>query len=944
MTSSSFTFPESSEKLAASLDSALSPSAFVNTLLSPLLPPPLGSGQSPQPPDLAPINNALNDLVTQLSLLSQDTGAAVEQIMSEVGRSVPRLGYDLQFMRESASALNIALNTVQARVSKQTQASSPSIQQRHSSITVPLNKNDQSLPDSIKTQHALEKVTHLDKLKTRLEAARDILREAESWNTLEEEISNLIASDELTKAGQRLAEADRSMVVFKNQPSEYEERRRLLTSLGDELESAAGKKMHDAFDRSREEGQEGWEQVRVVYGVFRDMDRIEEFRGWYSKMRSSSLLALWNEPILEEVNPVEPTPESSSINRFVNMLPKFYASCLHLLTNEMSYVPLIFDSYDSSMMLSSLIQYVLDSIDPPFGNRLGRIVEYHGNLALPEIVTAWKATLELGFDIQGLIGKIALNTLSEMGSMLVVNSPSSGPSLSSPPGIPLSSSATNFPHSYGNNKRRQSVSSRRFSRAASLVPTYGVDGDLSDAKNKPEDSIELDNAWETGLYEPFLDWQASYSSLEQNYLHSILSSLKLVMIDSNENRSGVISSAHEKVKRRGKGKESVSQMIGNSVQVFEKAREAVKRCRVFTLGFGAVGLEKSLDAFLEEWFTDQVDSLSSMVPSLSTSAAPTHDLDLDNDGDGDESSMAFQVTLHVLDACKKLAGNVNEFERELREEMISWQGVLRATKERWTEVWLPGAQEKESKIAWKAASLLQQSTLNTVDLHTLFSSLSTTKLLPQTQVALNNLTSQTQVILIDLILHPLFALLDTYPSLSTWSKSSRLGESGEGRTSQGLRVPEFSLSPTDVIARLAEGVLGLLRVWEVYGNTESLGFSLSTLPNLPASDEDMIPSSSPSPAEIQQMYLASLIRTLLSRLLNHTLPQINGLSIKGGEQLREDMEYLGNAVSALEVVDWNDGRHLVDGLRLGEDEWREKYKGKGDDVLRLVGKMRGWVQ
>jgi hypothetical protein len=45
-----------------------------------------------------------------------------------------------------------------------------------------------------------------------------------------------------------------------------------------------------------------------------------------------------------------------------------------------------------------------------------------------------------------------------------------------------------------------------------------------------------------------------------------------------------------------------------------------------------------------------------------------------------------------------------------------------------------------------------------------------------------------------------------------------------------LQIPTFSLSTTDTVARVSEGLLNLLRIFEVYAKDEGLGYSVDTLP------------------------------------------------------------------------------------------------------------------
>jgi conserved oligomeric Golgi complex subunit 7 len=69
-----------------------------------------------------------------------------------------------------------------------------------------------------------------------MELARDVLREAESWSTLESEVSSLLSEQSYEKAAEKLSEANKSIVVFQNTPCGA--RRTLMISLQNQLEAS----------------------------------------------------------------------------------------------------------------------------------------------------------------------------------------------------------------------------------------------------------------------------------------------------------------------------------------------------------------------------------------------------------------------------------------------------------------------------------------------------------------------------------------------------------------------------------------------------------------------------------------------------------------------------------------------------------------------------------
>jgi len=180
-------------------------------------------------------------------------------------------------------------------------------------------------------------------------------------------------------------------------------------------------------------------------------------------------------------------------------------------------------------------------------------------------------------------------------------------------------------------------------------------------------------------------------------------------------------------------------------------------------------------------------------------------------------------------------------------------------------------------------------------------------------------------------------------------------------------VPIFSLSPSEIVQRVAEGLLNLPRLFEVYADDDALGFSLNTLPDV---DEaylsglgEQVRAQSPelghnrrgslvsplkpvvlSPEAVAAAWLSSLGRSLLFHLTNNVLPKIRTLSIAGAAQLSSDLGYLSNIVRALNV-EYEDLDVWKEYVGMNDEEGKRlvREKSHGDQVLVLVANMRGWT-
>ena len=62
---------------------------------------------------------------------------------------------------------------------------------------------------------AIDRLHSLDTIKKNMELARDVLREAESWSTLESEVSPLLSEQSYEKAAEKLSEETSPWSFFK---------------------------------------------------------------------------------------------------------------------------------------------------------------------------------------------------------------------------------------------------------------------------------------------------------------------------------------------------------------------------------------------------------------------------------------------------------------------------------------------------------------------------------------------------------------------------------------------------------------------------------------------------------------------------------------------------------------------------------------------------------
>jgi hypothetical protein len=272
--------------------------------------------------------------------------------------------------------------------------------------------------------------------------------------------------------------------------------------------------------------------------------------------------------------------------------------------------------------------------------------------------------------------------------------------------------------------------------------------------------------------------------------------------------------------------------------------------------------------------------------------------------------------------------------------------------------------------------LLEQSALNTAELQSLLDSVDSDsphaarpgvstelpRILIQARKAVHDFAKVCQDSLQRTILSPLQRYLNSYSTLPVWSQPDDQKSRSGGIN---LQIPSFSLSPSDTMQRVAEGLLNLPRLFEVYVEDDALSFSLNTLPFVDSETIRLIseqseaitatppmqrrrPSLAPiktqpiDPEVISSAWLYSLGMSLVNHITSDVLPQISSLSKGGAAQLSSDLEYLSNIVRALNV----ESKELEEWrkyLSMDEEDGKQAFgQASANSVLWHVGKLQEW--
>ncbi|KAG9311026.1 oligomeric Golgi complex subunit 7 [Chiua virens] len=708
--------------------------------------------------------STLDTLQTATSIAAQSTSSTLEHIIDDIARTAPRLAYDIHFTRDSALALRNVL----------AQTLPPSATQTTADVA-----------SSDATTKVLERLQYLDTLRTRMEAARDVLREAESWSALEAEVTALLAEKAYARAASRLSASARLMPVSRTAPTPgaasggaHEPRRALLTSLANQLEAALSPDLVHAVTAS------DVELCKSFYAIFVDIEREGEFRNYYYGTRRSTTVETWSRTVIEGETGLgegegEETPQS-----LITFYPSFLSSFLTMLNGERTALPSIFP--DPERTLSALIYTTLNVLTPPPAQRL--VALFHNGssaTALKDVVKLFQTSEEFARGAERILEKLRA---------------------SAPPLMPTSSTSS---PGEGKPPRRRSVRMSMSWRSMSSTGRLGGGGigNTSIAGGGADEGAE----WDQCLFQPFLDFQVDFGTLERRLLDETLGSPLPANIRDLD------------------GDRAARSMRERAVDVFSAAEESIERCLVFTHGYAAVGLVRALDTFVSAFVENWTDSISNFIPldlRSTPGSGPKVALEDDELADLDYTPQDWahiQKALHLLAAGRAVKDRLGIFEARLRTSLGQVSTVFRTAWASGGGVYTPGVTKGQGL-------LLAQSPLNSLELRMLLTSLVSTmptaSLLPGAHAALAAFARANQRTLRDVLLAPLYAHLAAYPTLPLWS-AARVQDTVPGMA--GVVVPTFSLSPTEVAHRVGDGLLNLPRLFEVYAEDDALGFELGGL-------------------------------------------------------------------------------------------------------------------
>ncbi|SPO31200.1 uncharacterized protein UTRI_06001_B [Ustilago trichophora] len=305
------------DELAAWLDHYASP----NTTASP---PPSSSTSSSHTTvattsKLEYTSAALRQLSLSLSSVRDASRIELDQIITSLVSTIPKIGIEIKLMSETATTLQSRVHSLQT----QTSTKDPS------------------------TDAALARIAALSKAKAGLIEARHALREAQAWSTLESQVTMLLSEERWQEAVDRVAKAADSLRLFRGSAKSNEERSALLQSLTQRIQEQLIPVLQESIV-----ARDGDKVARMAKLLAQTQNGVPTFFQIYTKTRSQNLLSRWAQ-----------TASETSDRPLPAQLTSLFGDLLALLGEERVASPSLFS--DPNRATHLLTADILARLDPP---------------------------------------------------------------------------------------------------------------------------------------------------------------------------------------------------------------------------------------------------------------------------------------------------------------------------------------------------------------------------------------------------------------------------------------------------------------------------------------------------------------------------------------------------------------------------------------------------
>ncbi|KAI9253947.1 oligomeric Golgi complex subunit 7 [Phascolomyces articulosus] len=875
-----------------------------------------------------PSEQEVTVLVTRLQLSSEQVSRKVGQVTDGVIKSLPRMLYDLKLITDDAQAAKRGIDQVRTHLSSSTDQEDND------------NGNDT-------TQMALKKLQQLHIVKTHMEKCSAALKEAENWSNLEVEATRVLETQDYEGAASRLQNAQHSLDVFQHSP-EFASRQELLRKLQSQLEQTVRPKVMDALQNH--DAVECYKYFKI-YGK---MGKAEEFVDLYFEARNPKIIETWK-------NQQEDQAE------WVESLDTFYKAMFASLSEDYVWCASIFP--DPKPVVQAQIQHIFQSLDPSLADRLASIATHQGANALPILVSTFAVTESFGLSLERLFTKPPVNTASADNTTSLESLKKRARRQSNAsqltlipltlrhtdtntwsyvlyvPFLPFQSQYASLEGLYLGEQLSflfKRVESQKYIMATERVQyilTHVIDNIFSMAKESLERCLKMTHGFGA------VEWLRTINAYIGQVKLQLQKTIRTIKLSSSATSAAV---TLKKTQRQGSASSAIKtgtprtssdlddldfdddddKNDAEDWQAFQLELRLLRVCQTLDTQFNSfkdmVARElEGLRYVIQERDQDDNALLSPVTPSVLTFTERSPDAR----GHRRQSSLVSGGGIEVVsrhERKRSMGGSLGDISSTIGHQQQQLQ-----------------QQQQAANYPRSSMALLRTSRLNSHELQRIISQLSTITEESQDSVInvvlkdanqhIDELTTECQALVHQAALEPIVRHLQGIASMKTvWqAPDPQPRKTTIEDATIDVDMPQFSLSPNEYITRVGEQLLMLPQEFEVYTDDPALAYHVETIPFIQQGDIHHRPSEEDEKGdedgeeedeegeedeiEVIELWSTCVARGTMKRFLDEIV-KIRNLTSQGRRQLRTDIEYLINVLSALDVQPLPELNEFYDGL------------------------------
>lgn len=259
----------------------------------------------------------VSSLVGQLETLVQSVNASLERTSEQVIAAMPQIFQNVHSLRTEALTLQANMAGVQGEIAQ--------VQRDTGSCMANLER--------------------LDRLKTRLQVAKEGLQESDGWGRLTAELEDLFERGDMEGACEKVRVLQRSLGAQEGLPGQAE-RETEVVEAKNKLEALASPHVVKAFTAG------DVEQAKRFVAMFGQMERGGQLRQYYRTVQRSALVRQWAEGV--------ELAEASHSNRFLH---EFYEHLLDTWTRQSKWCGQVFGTEGDDEATQVLVD-TLNRLEP----------------------------------------------------------------------------------------------------------------------------------------------------------------------------------------------------------------------------------------------------------------------------------------------------------------------------------------------------------------------------------------------------------------------------------------------------------------------------------------------------------------------------------------------------------------------------------------------------